>query len=77
MIHRIIEYTLKNRMLVIIAVLLMIGFGVKSFVELPVDVYPNLNAPVVIVMTESHGMAPEDVETLITFPLEFKPVTDL
>jgi len=70
MIHRIIEYTLKNRMLVVIAVLLMIGFGIKSFMELPVDVYPDLNAPVVVVMTESHGMAPEDVETLITFPLE-------
>lgn len=46
------------------------GVGYKYFRELPVDVYPDLNAPIVNVMTEHHGMAPEDIETLITFPLE-------
>ncbi|MBN1293639.1 MAG: efflux RND transporter permease subunit [Candidatus Latescibacteria bacterium] len=70
MIHRIIEASIKNKAVVIIAVLIIIGLGIKYFSELPVDVYPDLNAPIVNVVTENHGMAPEDVETLITFPLE-------
>ena len=70
MIHRLIEFALKNRMIIIIAILILVGLGIKMVSELPVDVYPDLNAPVVNVMTESHGMAPEDIETLITFPLE-------
>ena len=70
MINNIIEYSLKNRIVIIIAVLILIGLGYKYFLELPVDVYPDLNAPVVTVVTENHGMAPEDIETLITFPIE-------
>ena len=70
MIHRLIEYAVKNRLVVIIAALILIAVGMRVFTEFPVDVYPDLNAPVVNVMTESHGMAPEDIETLITFPLE-------
>jgi len=70
MIHRIIEYSLKNRIIVILAVLVIMGAGYKYFRELPVDVYPDLNAPIVNVITENHGMAPEDIETLLTFPLE-------
>lgn len=57
-------------MIIIIAALILIGIGIKSFTELPVDVYPDLNVPVVTVITESHGTAPEDIETLITFPME-------
>ncbi|OQX95509.1 hypothetical protein B6I21_05020 [candidate division KSB1 bacterium 4572_119] len=70
MINKIIEYSLKNKVVVIMGALILIGLGYKFFTELPVDVYPDLNAPVVTVMTESHGMAPEDIETLITFPME-------
>jgi len=70
MINRLIEYALKNRMIVVIGALLLIGLGVRAVMDLPVDVYPDLNAPVVNVMTENHGMPPEDMETLVTFPLE-------
>ncbi|MCK4816281.1 efflux RND transporter permease subunit, partial [bacterium] len=70
MINRIIEYSLKNRSIVILAVLILSGISYKFFRELPVDVYPDLNAPIVNVITENHGMAPDDIETLITFPLE-------
>lgn len=70
MINRLIEYALKNRMIVVIGALLLIGLGVRAVIDLPVDVYPDLNAPVVNVMTENHGMPPEDMETLVTFPLE-------
>ena len=70
MINKIIEYSLKNKIVVLMGALILIGLGYKFFSELPVDVYPDLNAPIVVVMTESHGMAPEDIETLITFPME-------
>ena len=70
MINKIIEYSLKNRSIVILSVLILSGISYKYFRELPVDVYPDLNAPIVNVITENHGMAPDDIETLITFPLE-------
>ena len=70
MINRLIEFSLKNRIIVIMAAIVLIGVGIKIFADLAVDVYPNLNTPVVTVITESYGTAPEDVETLITFPLE-------
>ncbi len=70
MINKLIEYSVKNKIVIIIVSFILIGVGMKFFFELSVDVYPNLNAPIVTVITESHGMAPEDIETLITFPLE-------
>ncbi len=70
MINKIIKYALKNPVVVLILALVLVGVGIKFLTELPVDVYPDLNAPVVNVMIESPGMAPEDIETLITFPLE-------
>ncbi len=70
MINKLIEYSVKNKIVIIIVSFILIGVGLKSFTELSVDVYPNLNAPIVTVITESHGMAPGDIETLITFPLE-------
>jgi cobalt-zinc-cadmium resistance protein CzcA len=70
MINKIIEYSLNNRTIIILATVILIVVGIKFFTELPVDVYPDLNAPVVNVITESPGMAPEDIETLITFPME-------
>ena len=70
MITSLIEYAIKNRIVILILAIILIGVGLKFLAELPVDVYPDLNAPLVNVMTESPGMAPEDIETLITFPLE-------
>ncbi|MFC1725145.1 efflux RND transporter permease subunit [candidate division KSB1 bacterium] len=70
MINRLIEYSLKNRTTIIVAVIILIGLGYKFFLDLPIDVYPEMNAPIVNIVTENHGMAPEDIETLISFPIE-------
>ncbi|OYP31082.1 efflux RND transporter permease subunit [Rhodopirellula sp. MGV] len=70
MLDSIIRFSLKNRLVVLaVAVILMIGGAWRAF-SLPIDVFPNLNRPRVVVMTEAPGMAPEEVEALITFPLE-------
>lgn len=70
MLNAIIRFGLQNRVLVIaIAVFLMI-YGSWQANQLPIDVFPNLNRPRVVVLTEAPGLAPEEVETLITFPLE-------
>ncbi len=70
MLNRIINFALNNRLLVVVASILLIVFG--SFVanRMEVDVFPDLTAPTVVVLTEAHGMAPEEVEKLVTFPLE-------
>ena len=70
MINKIIEYALNNRIVIFIGFLILTSAGVYQLLELPVDVYPDLNAPTVTVVTENPGMAPGDIETLITFPLE-------
>ncbi len=70
MLNAIIRYSLHNRLLVIAAALFLLGYGGWQASQLPIDVFPNLNRPRVVVMTEAHGMAPEEVETLITFPIE-------
>ncbi|MFC1563954.1 efflux RND transporter permease subunit, partial [candidate division KSB1 bacterium] len=70
MLEKIPGVVLKNRVLITIGIIILIIIGIWSALDLPVDVYPNLNAPVVTVVTEHHGMAPEEIETLITFPLE-------
>ena len=65
-----LESSLANRLLVIIASLVLMGYGAWTLSRTPVDVFPDLNKPTVTVMTEAGGMAPEEVEQLITFPLE-------
>ena len=70
MLEKIPDIVLRNRLLVLFGIVILIIVGVWSVWNLPVDVYPNLNAPVVTVITENHGMAPEEIETLITFPME-------
>ncbi|MBC7365152.1 MAG: efflux RND transporter permease subunit, partial [Candidatus Aminicenantes bacterium] len=70
MINRIIDFALKHRVLTIFLVLLICLFGVVSYLRLPKDIYPDLNAPLVNVITENPGMPSEEVERLITFPLE-------
>ena len=70
MLNKIIKFSLNNRMLVLVAsVLLLIG-GLYTANNMEIDVFPDLNAPTVVVMTEAKGMAPEEVERLVTFPIE-------
>ena len=70
MLNRIIKCSLNNRLLVLVAsVLLMLG-GIYTANNMEVDVFPDLNAPTVAVMTEANGMAPEEVERLVTYPIE-------
>jgi len=70
MIDAIIRWSLHNRLFVIVGALAMIAWGVVQARAMPVDVFPDLTAPTVTVIAEAHGMAPEEVERLITFPVE-------
>lgn len=70
MLNRIISYSLHNRLLVIAVSAILIFWGTYSASNMEVDVFPDLTAPTVVVLTESHGMAPEEVERLVTFPIE-------
>lgn len=70
MIDRIIDYALKHRLLTILLVVLVSILGVIVYLQMPKDIYPDLNAPLVKIITENPGMAAEDVERLISFPLE-------
>ncbi|MDX1685645.1 MAG: efflux RND transporter permease subunit [Saprospiraceae bacterium] len=70
MLNRIIQFSLNNRMIVLAATLIIIGSGTYIATQMDVDVFPDLTAPTVTVMTEAHGMATEEVEQLVTFPIE-------
>ncbi|MGQ9673417.1 MAG: efflux RND transporter permease subunit [Candidatus Aminicenantales bacterium] len=70
MINRLIDFALKHRVLTIFLVILVCLLGVVAYLRLPKDIYPDLNAPLVNIITENPGMASEEVERLITFPLE-------
>ena len=70
MLNKIIHYSLHNRLLILVcSVLLMVGGTYMAF-HTDVDVFPDLNAPTVVIMTEANGMAPEEVERIVTFPVE-------
>ena len=66
----IIAWSLKNRLFVLVAAIAISVYGAVVAVGMPVDVFPDLTAPTVTVLTEAHGLAPQEVEALVTFPVE-------
>lgn len=69
-INSIIRFSLRNRLLVLLGAVLVIIGGIYSSQKMDIDVFPDLTAPTVVIMTDAHGMAAEEVERLVTFPIE-------
>lgn len=70
MLDRIIKWSLQNKLLVILASIVVLAAGIVTVTKIPVDVFPDLTAPTVVILTEAHGLASEEVETMVTFPIE-------
>ena len=70
MFNKIIKFSLNNRLLILAATVLLVIAGLYSTSKTEVDVFPDLNAPTVVIMTEAGGMATEEVEQMVTFPIE-------
>ena len=70
MLNKIIYYSLHNRLVILVCALLLMIWGTYTAFNTDVDVFPDLNAPTVVIMTEANGMAPEEVERLVTVPVE-------
>src|SRR5215208_3174355 len=70
MLNAVIASSLKNRLLVLIAAGAFLAWGGMVAINTPIDVFPDLTAPTVTILTEAHGLAPEEVETLVTLPIE-------
>jgi CzcA family heavy metal efflux pump len=68
--NKIIQWSIKNRLIVIAAAVILLAYGGVVALRAPVDVFPDLTAPTVTILTESHGMAPEEVEALVSLPIE-------
>jgi CzcA family heavy metal efflux pump len=70
MVNNLIQWSLRNRLAVLLVSALLLVLGIRTAREMPVDVFPDLSAPTVSVVVEGHGMAPEEMETLVTLPIE-------
>jgi len=70
MLNNIIKFSLNNKYLILLCSVLLVVFGMRTASNMDVDVFPDLTAPTVVVMTDAHGMASEEVERLVTFPIE-------
>ena len=70
MLNKIIRFSLNNRLAILIAAVVIMVLGLYTAKTAEVDVFPDFNAPTVVVMTEANGMAPEEVERIVTFPIE-------
>jgi CzcA family heavy metal efflux pump len=70
MLNNIIKFSLDNRLFILLGAVLLIVGGTYTFQKMDVDVFPDLTAPTVVVMTDAHGMATEEVERLVSFPIE-------
>ena len=70
MLDKLMQTSLRNRLIILLAGLGTIVLGTIVTLDMPIDVFPDLTAPTVTVLVEAHGMAPEELETLVTFPIE-------
>ena len=70
MFEKLVHFSLHNRLMVVLAAFVLMGYGAWTLLQMPVDVFPDLNKPTVTLQAEAGGMAPEEVEQLITVPLE-------
>lgn len=70
MLNNIIRFSLNNKYLILLSSVVLVVFGIRTASNMDVDVFPDLTAPTVVVMTDAHGMASEEVERLVTFPIE-------
>jgi CzcA family heavy metal efflux pump len=70
MLNKIIQWSINNRLIVVVGAAVLLVYGGITAVRAPVDVFPDLTAPIVTILTESHGMAPEEVEALVSLPIE-------
>jgi len=68
--NNVIRFALQNRMLVAALAVALLLMGAWKIPELPIDVFPDLNRPRVVILTEAHGLAPEEVETFVSLPIE-------
>ena len=65
-----VTQSLRNRVLVLVLAVVLMGYGAFTAIRLPVDVFPDLNRPTVTIMTEAEGLAPPEVEQLVSYPIE-------